>query len=168
MRDHLDILAGSDHPDRPASTVGTQASHSKTARACDYNWTVHPFRAALEAGDWERALALLDEDVVFRSPVVFTPYHGREAIGTILRAVAQILEDFRFMREIGAEGGADHALVFRARIGDREIEGSDFLHTNEKGMIDEFTVMVRPLSAALALAKAMGERLANHQGGAAL
>jgi ketosteroid isomerase-like protein len=46
----------------------------------------HPFRVAVEARDIDAALALLAEDVVFRSPVVFAPYQGREAVAPILRA----------------------------------------------------------------------------------
>ena len=45
--------------------------------------------------------------------------------------------------------------MFRARVGDRELQGCDFLHIGEDGLIDELTVMVRPLSAALAFAEAM-------------
>jgi hypothetical protein len=45
--------------------------------------------------------------------------------------------------------------VFATRVGDRDIEGCDFLHANADGLIDEFVVMVRPLSGALALADAM-------------
>jgi hypothetical protein len=120
---------------------------------------MHPFRAAIEAGDVDTALALLAEDVVFRSPVVFSPYQGRQAVGPILRAVARVLEDFRYVREIGSADGADRVLVFRARVGDREIEGSDFLHTGPGGLIDEFVVMVRPLSGVNALADAMRAQL---------
>ena len=118
------------------------------------------FRAAIEAQDIEAAIALLSEDVVFYSPVVFKPCHGREVVAGILRAVSRVFEDFRYVRAIGAPDAADHALVFRARVGDREIEGSDFLHLGEDGSIGEFTVMVRPLSAALALAEAMKAQLA--------
>ena len=116
---------------------------------------MHPFRTAVEARDFEGAVALLADDVVFRSPVVFKPYQGREVVGMLLLAVSRVFEDFRYEREIGAEGGRDHALVFKAKVGDREIHGCDFLHTDDDGLIDDFTVMVRPLSAALALAEAM-------------
>jgi hypothetical protein len=75
----------------------------------------------------------------------------------------QKLEDFRYVREIGAEGAAHHALVFQARVGDKQIEGSDFLHVDGDGLIDELVVMVRPLSAALALAEAMNALLADAQ-----
>jgi hypothetical protein len=125
---------------------------------------MHPFRGAVEAQDIEAAVALLAEDVVFRSPVVFGPYHGREAVAPLLLAVSRVFEDFRYTREIGAPDAPDHALVFQARVGNREIEGCDFLHTNEDGLIDEFVVMVRPLSGALALAEAMQAELLAAQG----
>lgn len=121
---------------------------------------MHPFRAAVEARDMQAAVALLADDVVFRSPVVFKPYRGREAVRPILHAVSQVFGDFRYVREIGSQDGADHVLVFHARVGGREIEGSDFLHLDDDGSIDELTVMVRPLSAALALAEAMSAKLA--------
>jgi hypothetical protein len=122
---------------------------------------MHPFRSAVEAGEIDSVLELVSPNVVFNSPVVFRPYHGREALGVILRAVVRVFQDFQYEREIGAEGASDHALLFRARVGDRELHGCDFLHTGQDGLIDEFTVMVRPLSAALALAEAMsGEVLA--------
>jgi hypothetical protein len=121
---------------------------------------MHAFRAAVESSDQEAIVALLAEDVVFRSPIVFQPYHGRDALAAILLAVSRVFEDFRYEREIGVEGARDHALVFKARIGDREVHGCDFLHTDENGLIDEFSVMVRPLSGALALAEAMKAQLA--------
>ena len=116
---------------------------------------MHPFRSAIEAGDIDRALELFSPDVVFNSPIVFRPYHGREALSVILHAVSRVFQDFRYEREIGAEGASDHALLFSARVGDRELHGCDFLHSGQHGLIDEMTVMVRPLSAALALAEAM-------------
>lgn len=118
------------------------------------------FRAAIEAQDIEAAIALLSDDVVFHSPIAFTPYRGREAVGMVLRAVIQVFEDFRYVREIGAPGAPDQALVFRTRIGERQVEGCDFLHLDESGAITELTVMVRPLNGALALAEAMKAKLA--------
>ena len=116
---------------------------------------MHPFRRAVETGDVDQVLELVSQDVVFNSPVVYRPYHGRDTLGLILRAVLRVFEDFRYEHEIGAEGARHHALLFRARVGDRELEGCDFLRTGEDGLIDELTVMVRPRSAALALAEAM-------------
>ncbi|MBI5104398.1 MAG: nuclear transport factor 2 family protein [Solirubrobacterales bacterium] len=120
--------------------------------------STHPFRTAVESGDMEAAIAMLADDVVFRSPVVFKPYEGRDAVAPILRAVAQTFEDFRYVKELGDAG--DHALVFHARVGDKELDGVDFLVTDDAGRITDFMVMVRPLSASIAVAEAMGRRLA--------
>nr|WSY57089.1 nuclear transport factor 2 family protein [Streptomyces sp. NBC_00886] len=121
------------------------------------------FREAVEAQDMDAVEALLAEDVVFTSPVVFKPYPGKAITTAILHGVARVFEDFRYLREIGDEDGPDHALVFAARVGDRELTGCDFIHVNEEGLIDDLMVMVRPLSGAQALQEAMGaqfERIA--------
>ena len=122
---------------------------------------VHPFRRAIETRDLDAAVALLRDDVVFRSPVVFTPYHGREALRVILEAVMAVFEDFHYVREIGAEDARDHALVFEARVGDKQVEGCDFIQLDDDGAISSFTVMVRPMSGVVALAAAMKAQLSS-------
>jgi limonene-1,2-epoxide hydrolase len=112
-------------------------------------------RSALEARDLDAAIPLMAPDVVFRSPIVHKPYHGPDAVRVLLEGVLAIFQDFRYERTIGAPDAADHALVFTTRVDGRDIEGADFLHENADGLIDEFVVMVRPLSGALALAEAM-------------
>ncbi|WP_042385163.1 nuclear transport factor 2 family protein [Streptacidiphilus melanogenes] len=117
---------------------------------------MHPFRAAVESRDTDALEALLAEDVVFTSPVAFKPYPGKAITAAILRGVMRVFEDFEYVREIGAPDARDHAFVFKATVDGREVHGCDFLHFDEDGLIDEFTVMVRPLSGAQALAAAMG------------
>lgn len=124
---------------------------------------MHGFRVAIEAGDIDAAMALMAENVEFRSPVVFKPYRGHAALRAILTAVAEVLDDFSYTREIGAPGARDSALVFRARVGDKAVEGCDFLHLDDDGLISEFVVMVRPMSGIHALAEAMGRLLAATQ-----
>jgi ketosteroid isomerase-like protein len=117
---------------------------------------VESFRAAVEARDEAAIESLLADDVVFTSPVAFKPYPGKAVTAAILRAVIRVFEDFHYVREIVSEDGRDHALVFRAKVDGRDVHGCDFLHLDEDGKIDDFTVMVRPLSGANALAEAMG------------
>ena len=121
---------------------------------------MHPFGAAVKARDVKAAVALLDDDVVFNSPIVFRSYVGRDAAGAVLSAVERVFEDFYYEAELTSEDGRDHALMFRARVGDKDIQGCDFLHHGENGMVDRLTVMVRPLSAALALRDRMATELA--------
>jgi len=117
---------------------------------------MHPFRTAVEARDSAAIEALLAEDVVFTSPVAFKPYPGKAITAAILRGVLRVFEDFRYVREIAGADGRDHALVFTATVGGKQINGCDFLHFDDDGLIDDFMVMVRPLSGAQALAEAMG------------
>ncbi|MGW7238360.1 nuclear transport factor 2 family protein [Streptomyces sp. NPDC054804] len=119
---------------------------------------MHPFRKAVENDDLDAVAALLADDVVFTSPVAFKPYAGKAITAAILRAVSQVFEDFTYVREMASPDGRDHALVFTATVAGKELQGCDFLHVDEHGRIDDLTVMVRPLSAAHALAEAMNAR----------
>jgi SnoaL-like domain len=116
------------------------------------------FRAAAESKDFTVIDELFTEDVVFRSPVVFKPYEGREAVAMILGAVVQVFEDFRYTDQL--ETGDAAALAFSARVGDRELDGIDFLHFDEEGRVDRMAVYVRPMSGVQALAEAMQRKLA--------
>lgn len=121
--------------------------------------TKHPFRKAVEERDEAAVQAMLADDVVFTSPVAFKPYVGRPITAAILRGVLRVFEDFRYIREIAGSGGRDHALVFEtgiAGVPGLTVTGCDFLHFDDDGLIDDFMVMVRPLSGATALAEAMG------------
>ncbi|MFI2433188.1 nuclear transport factor 2 family protein [Streptomyces sp. NPDC018693] len=129
---------------------------------------MHPFRKVVEAGDHAALEELLADDVVFTSPVAFRPYPGKAITAAILRAVSRVFEDFTYVREFAGPDGRDHAFVFTATVGGKQIQGCDFLHFDEKGKIDDFQVMVRPLSAAQALSEAMGaqfERISREAAG---
>src|SRR3954453_15764704 len=115
------------------------------------------FRAAAEAKDFSAIDDLFTEDVVFRSPVVFKPYEGRGAIGLPLGAVAQVVDDFRYTDQV--ETGNSAALVFSARVGDRELDGIDFLEFGDDGRVIRMTVFIRPMSGVNALAEAMAKKL---------
>jgi hypothetical protein len=120
---------------------------------------LHPFRAAVEARDLDAMRQTLHPDVVFRSPAVFTPYEGVDTVMDLLSNVVEVFEDFAYTDELEGTGGDTHALVFRARVGDKRLQGLDHLTLDEDGLVRELVVMVRPLSGLIALAQAMGARL---------
>ena len=115
------------------------------------------FRAAAEAKDFSTIDELFAEDAVFRSPVVYRPYSGREAIKVILGAVLNVFEDFHYTTQL--EDGDTAVLVFETRVGEREVQGVYMLTFGADGRIVELTVMVRPMSGMHALAERMGELL---------
>ena len=115
------------------------------------------FREAVLARDMDAVEALLAEDVVFRSPAVFKPYEGRTSTMVILRAVLRIAEDFRYTRSFTDDDGTGHVLVFEATVDGKGVEGADFLRIGESGLIEDFRVMMRPLSGLQAVVARMGE-----------
>jgi hypothetical protein len=119
---------------------------------------VHAFRRAVEAREIESLGEVFAEHVVLNSPIARRPYEGREMVVKIVALVASIFEDFAFQREIGAETESDHALMFAARVGEMSIQGCDFLHTGADGLVDEITVMLRPLKAVHAFEEQMRVR----------
>ncbi len=119
----------------------------------------HPFRAAVEQRDHAAVVALLAPDVTFFSPVAFKPFAGRATVGEVLRIVLDVFEDFTYVDELDGDG--THALVFTASVGGKQLQGLDHLRLDAVGLIAEFTVMVRPLSGVVALAEAMGPRVAH-------
>jgi hypothetical protein len=118
--------------------------------------TANEFRAAVERSDIEAASELLAPDIVFHSPVTFHPFIGRETVTQLLSLVAQTFEDFRYTDELVTDGA--HALIFKAAIDGKQLEGIDLLRFDEQGLIAEFTVMLRPLSGLIPFAQAMGEK----------
>lgn len=120
------------------------------------------FKRAAEAKDFSRGEELFSPDVVFRSPAVFKPYAGLDALKVLLGAVVEVFEDFRYVDQV--ETGDTAVLIFEARVGDRELNGVDILRFGEDGKIAEMMVMVRPLSGLNALVEEMGRRLAAASG----
>jgi hypothetical protein len=118
----------------------------------------HPFRLAAEAKDLELMTETLREDVVLHSPILFRGFEGREVVLVVLGYVIEVLEDFRYTDEL--REGATVALRFKANVGDRELEGIDFLELDVEGRVAEITVFMRPLSALNRFSEQMGARLA--------
>jgi SnoaL-like domain len=115
------------------------------------------FKQAAESKDFSRVDQLFSPDVVFRSPAVFKPYTGLDALRVLLGTVGEVFEDFRYLDQV--ETGDSAVLVFEARVGERQLNGVDVLRFGADGLVTEMMVMIRPLSGLRALAEEMGRRL---------
>lgn len=117
----------------------------------------HPFRSAVERADLDAMVAALHPDVRLYSPVAFRPFVGHEQVRELFAHLLEVFEAFRYVDELA--GPASHALIFRAEIDDVQVQGLDHLVLDDDGLATEFTVMVRPLSAAIRLAERMAPRV---------
>jgi len=114
------------------------------------------FKAAAEAKDFSAIDDLFTEEPTFRSPAVFRPYEGRDAMRAVLGAVSQVFSDFRYTDQV--EDGDTAILVFKAKVGDREIDGVDILRF-EGERIGELMVMIRTVRGLEAVVAEMAKRL---------
>lgn len=108
-------------------------------------------------------LALLDDlladDVVFRSPAVYTPQEGRAKTTLYLTSALTVLGDkLKYTHEWWDESSA--VLEFEADLDGTFVQGIDMLRWNGDGKLVEFTVMVRPLKGLQLLIELMGKQLA--------
>ena len=117
------------------------------------------FRAGVEAGDIEAMLACLSEDVVLHSPASFKPFEGKPAVKQLFTILMEhAFQDFAYTDQLTAADGTE-ALIFRARVGDRDVQGMDLMRFRDDGLCHDFTVMVRPLSGLNAVLEIVGAKL---------
>lgn len=114
---------------------------------------------------------LLDDDVVFLSPIVFTPQQGKAITKLYLQAAGQTLpgekkstnsdseadKSFRYIKEV--LHGNTAVLEFETYVEGKYVNGIDMITCNDSGKITEFKVMIRPLQAINLVHKQMGEML---------
>ncbi len=89
----------------------------------------------LESRDMSILNELLAEEVVFRSPVAFQPYPGKQVVFFILTNVIQVFENFTYHREFISEDGNNVVLEFSANVGDKKLKGVDMIQFNEEGQM---------------------------------
>jgi hypothetical protein len=116
------------------------------------------FRRAVEGSDRDAILAQMSETIVLHSPVKHEPLEGKEAVGALFKILLRTFEDLRFVGTYASNDG-DEILHFRWRLGDQEVEGVDMMHFDAEGLLEEYTVMVRPLPAVLGLRDAVFSQL---------
>lgn len=116
-----------------------------------------PFKAAVEAKDHAAMSALLAENIEFHSPVAFRPFVGRESVSGVLDAVMSTFEEFEYTDEL--HEGNVVTLIFNASVGEKKLQGIDIVRYDEAGLIEHFTVMLRPLSGVIAMAEAMAPKV---------
>jgi hypothetical protein len=121
------------------------------------------FRAAVERGTIDQVLDLFSEDAVFRSPVLYKPYEGRDQVLKVLRAAEHVLGiggTFRYVHQLEDLTDRVAMLEFATEIDGRQIEGIDKLTFDEDGLITELKVLIRPASALELVGTRMAEEFA--------
>src|SRR3954468_1502738 len=121
------------------------------------------FRSAVEERTLDQAPELFHADAVFRSPVVFKPYEGRDEVLRVLRAAERVLASagaFRYVHQLEDPDDRVAILEFATEVDGKQVEGIDKLSFDEAGLITELKVMLRPASAVQIVGARMTAELA--------
>ena len=114
---------------------------------------------------------LLDDDVVFYSPIVFTPQEGKAITKLYLQAAGQTLPGekpaasadgggsagaggFRYTKQVMS--GDTAVLEFETSVEGTYVNGVDIIRCDDEGLIVEIRVMIRPLQAINLVHRQMG------------
>ena len=112
---------------------------------------------------------LLDDDVSFYSPIVYSPQIGKELTTLYLSAAGNTfggdqskdgtLEEssFKYIKEV--LDGNQAVLEFETQIDGKYVNGVDIITFNDHGKIIEFKVMIRPLQAVNIIHEKMQDML---------
>jgi len=116
---------------------------------------------------------LLDDDVVFYSPIVYTPQVGKAITKLYLQAAGQTLPGEKPARDTPAGDaptigfhytkivmtGDTAVLEFETTVEGKYVNGVDIFRCNDAGRIVEIRVMIRPLQAINLVHAQMGKAL---------
>ena len=113
---------------------------------------------------------LLHDDVVFYSPVVFTPQKGKDITKLYLAAASGVFSTdkktqnsekkeskFKYVKEVVT--GNTACLEFETEMNGIYVNGIDLISWDDEDKITEFKVLIRPLQAVNTIHEMMGKML---------
>lgn len=110
---------------------------------------IHAFTAAMQRKDLDAMLTHMADDIVLKTPLVAEPLRGKAALRPVVAALLSVVDKFDF-REV-MQGPQHVSSFFQVTVGSTELDGMDYWRVNEAGLIQEMTVLWRPLPAIAAV-----------------
>ncbi len=110
---------------------------------------INAFTAAMQRKDLEAMLSHMVDDITLNTPLSGEPVKGKPAIRQVVGALLGVVDAFDF-REI-MQGPQHVSSFFKVTVGPNELDGMDYWRLNDAGLIQEMTVLWRPLPAAVAV-----------------
>jgi SnoaL-like domain len=108
-------------------------------------------------------VATLSPDVVFRSPILTTPFVGPDEVRDVFAVVLAEFKELTYTDDLAGDGIRVH--FFTTTVRGRDVEGVQRLRLDPDGKVREITVIVRPIAGLAAVANAIGTGLARRRFG---
>ena len=105
---------------------------------------MHPFEHVSSTSPTaERFAGILDQDVVFHSPIFVHPVTGRDFVAELLETVHGIFG--RPAYRLSLSEGRDTALLFDGEVEGETLQVAILIKDSPDGLMQELTVLMRPL-----------------------
>src|SRR3954467_2926306 len=95
----------------------------------------HPFQAAWRTRDLDAWADALADDVVLHSPVMTTPFKGREAAAELYGILFDAFGPGEITDTVAT--GDAHAFFWRGELDGRRIQGTDLIREDARGKVAE-------------------------------
>jgi hypothetical protein len=115
---------------------------------------INAFTAAMQRKDLNAMLTHMADDIILKTPLAAEPVTGKAAIRPVVEALLGVVDAFDF-REI-MQGPQHVSSFFKVTVGAIELDGMDYWRLDDAGLIQEMTVLWRPLPAAVAVQNKLG------------
>jgi hypothetical protein len=117
---------------------------------------LHAFLEAMQRKDLEAMLTHMADGIVLKTPLDVEPFRGKLAVRPVAQALLRVVDKFDF-REIMQ--GAEHVSVFfKLAVGPLELDAMDFFRLGATGLLEEMTVLWRPLPSVIAVHQRLSQR----------
>ena len=115
--------------------------------------TIESFFIAIKSHNVDELMSILDKNVVFKPPTYWKEWQGQEVVARILTHVGSVFKNLEYKRVLCNR--SDYFLEFSCNIGQLDATGVDMITLNERGLIKNFEVVMRPYKSVGELRKAM-------------
>ena len=105
--------------------------------------------------DYNLLESILADDIIFYSPVVYTPQKGKQLALQYLMAASEVFNSSSFKYDKEVIGRSNTSLEFSLTLDNTDINGIDLISWDESGKILEFKVFIRPLQGVNMIHKLM-------------
>ena len=115
--------------------------------------TIENFFIAIKSNNVDELKTILDQNVVFKPPTYWKEWQGRDIVARILTHVGSVFKNLDYKRVLC--NSSNYFLEINCSIGQLDSKGVDMITLNERGLIKDFEVVMRPYKSVGALRKSM-------------
>lgn len=121
---------------------------------------IEQWHRVFEHNDLGLIVPLIDDDIEFYSPAIFSPKHGKQEVLELLSVVFDIFEGYR-VTDTWTKGN-EVMFEFEVRVGKYTLQGIDRFRLNDAGKVVQMKVWIRPLTGLKELARSVAKRGFEH------